>query len=813
MNPLSSLTLNWRLMRWSLNEIRHGQLWPISIALTLIIACVFALTALAQRMEQVVVKQGKEALTADSVFVSANPIPTTLLQMTEQRGLATSQMTRFTTMAFSEHAMQLVTVKAVDSQYPLRGSLILSDGQRTLQHVSINELWLDERLFSQLEVEVGDAMSVGDADFIVTGKIMTQPGLSFNPFQQMPTVLIHQTDIEKTGAIQLGSRVQYRLFINATEHERLALQDTVELTPSDEWRETATANRTNEVFERTQQYLSLTLALVIIMAAATLVLTCQHYVASRQRTIAMLKSLGANKKWIARWLTIQVLLLFAMAAVAGSVIGVILEYALRIPLAGLLPDPLPAYGTRPILVALFSSGLIAVPALGIPLGNLLNIRAISVMQSTRTSPRLLWNSALLLAPVLSMIVVYWHNSLVWMVIAGILGLFVILALVSLAITRALHRLPLTTSMRLALSRMSRSSLVTGLQFGALSLSLMLLAVMWLVRTDLLADWQRILPENAPNAFAINIAGYEKAAYLAELDNAGIERSTAFPIIRGRLTEINGQPAQMRVENGEGPNALRRELNLTWSEALPSYNPIVAGQWNHKSGVSVEQALANELGIHLGDRLTFLISSQPVEAVVNSIRAVEWREMKPNFFFIFTPDVMANFSGSWMVSFRINADHQSVLTVLSRQFPTVTLMDIRQMGEKIQILLTQIVWAMTILAALGMLAGLLLIFTLLRLSLSQRQQELQLYRTLGASRRRVNSTIWAEFGVMALVAGLIASMSAEAVVAGIMHWGFSLPPQMHWEMWLLLPLLTCFTLALVVGSLLNKLLTPINKAFD
>ncbi|NAX39391.1 FtsX-like permease family protein, partial [Vibrio sp. V26_P1S5P106] len=158
-------------------------------------------------------------------------------------------------------------------------------------------------------------------------------------------------------------------------------------------------------------------------------------------------------------------------------------------------------------------------------------------------------------------------------------------------------------------------------------------------------------------------------------------------------------------------------------------------------------------------------------------------------------------------------HQSVLTVLSRQFPTVTLMDIRQMGEKIQILLTQIVWAMTILAALGMLAGLLLIFTLLRLSLSQRQQELQLYRTLGASRRRVNSTIWAEFGVMALVAGLIASMSAEAVVAGIMHWGFSLPPQMHWEMWLLLPLLTCFTLALVVGSLLNKLLTPINKAFD
>ncbi|MCG3728320.1 ABC transporter permease [Vibrio cincinnatiensis] len=813
MNPLFSLALNRRLLGWSFSEIRHGQLWPISIALTLIIACIFALTALAQRMEQVVVKQGKEALTADSVFVSANPIPTTLVQRSEQNSLITSQMTRFTTMAFSEHGMQLVTVKAVDSQYPLRGKLVLSDGQNTRQRVSANELWLDERLFSQLDVAIGDVMSVGDADFIISGRIIDQPGLSFNPFQQMPTVLIHQTDVEKTGAIQLGSRVQYRLFINAAPSALRELKDAVALTPSDSWRDTETANRTNEVFERTQQYLSLTLAIVIIMAATTLVLTCQHYVESRQRTIAMLKSLGASKVWIARWLSIQVLLLFVMAALAGGAIGILLEYALRVPLADLLPEPLPTYGMKPMLVSLLSSTLIAVPALGIPLGYLLNVSAIHSMQTVRKPPRLLLNGALLLVPLLPMVIVYWQNRLVWMVFAGMFGVFFILAVVSLLVTRILTWLPLSTAMTLALSRINRSSVTTGLQFGALALSLMLLAVMWLVRTDLLADWQKMLPHNAPNAFAINIANYEKEAYLAALDNAGIERSTAFPIIRGRLTNINGQSAQARVESGEGPNALRRELNLTWGETLPSYNPIVAGRWEGEKGVSVEQELADELGITLGDRLTFLISSQPIEAVVHSVRKVEWREMKPNFFFIFSADVMANFSGSWMVSFRIDSDHQSVLDSLSRQYPTVSLIDIRLMGEKIQQLLTQIVWAMTILAALGMVAGLLLIFTLLRLSLSQRQQEIQLYRTLGASRRRVTTTIWAEFGVMALVAGLIAGVGADAVVAGIMYWGFALSPQVHWGIWLLLPLLTFLTLALVVGSLLRQLLTPINKAFN
>lgn len=813
MNPLSSRALNRRLLGWSFSEIRHGQLWPISIALTLIIACIFALTALTQRMEQVVVKQGKEALTADSVFVSANPIPTRLVQLTEQKALTTSQMTRFTTMAFSDRGMQLVTVQAVDSQYPLRGKLVLSDGQNTRQRVSANELWLDERLFSQLDVVIGDVMSIGDADFIISGRMVEQPGLSFNPFQQMPTVLIHQTDVEKTGAIQLGSRVQYRLFINAAPSALRELKEAVALTPSDTWRDTETANRTNEVFERTQHYLSLTLAIVIIMAATTLVLTCQHYVVSRQRTIAMLKSLGASKKWIARWLSTQVLLLFVMAVLAGGMIGVVLEYGLRIPLADLLPEPLPTYGMKPILVALLSSALIAVPALGIPLGHLLNISAINVMQTAKKPPRLLLNGVLLLVPFVPMVAVYWQNRLVWMVLAGMLGLFFILAVVSLLITRALNWLPLNTAMILALSRINRSSVTTGLQFGALSLSLMLLAVMWLVRTDLLADWQKMLPDNAHNAFAINIAGYEKEAYLAALDSAGIERSTAFPIIRGRLTDINGQPAQARVDNGEGPNALRRELNLTWENELPSYNPIVAGRWEGEKGVSIERELADELDIKVGDTLTFLISSQSVEAVVNSIRDVEWREMKPNFFFIFTNDVMSNISGSWMVSFRIEAEHQTLLDSLSRQFPTVSLMDIRLMGEKIQHLLTQIVWAITILAALGIVAGLLLIFTLLRLSLSQRQQEIQLYRTLGASRRRITTTIWAEFGVMALVAGLIASVGADAVVAGIMYWGFALSPQVHWGIWLLLPLLTFLTLALVVGSLLSQLLTPMNKAFN
>lgn len=382
------------------------------------------------------------------------------------------------------------------------------------------------------------------------------------------------------------------------------------------------------------------------------------------------------------------------------------------------------------------------------------------------------------------------------------------------VTRLLAKLPLNPAMALALSRINRSGAASGLQFGALALSLMLLAIIWLVRTDLLSDWQRTLPENAPNAFALNISESEKASYLAALDTASIERSAAYPIMRGRLTHINGQEAKQYAQNGEeSSDALRRELNLTWAEQLPDYNPILQGEWQSQNGVSVEQEVASDLGLKLGDTLTFMINSQTVSAQVNTIRQVEWREMKPNFYFIFSPDVVQNLPVSYLISFRIQPEHDALLGQLSRQHPTVSLMDIRTMGAKIQALLTQIVWSVTVLAALGVLAGVLLIFTLLRLSLSQRQQEIRLYRTLGASRRRVMHTIWAEYGVMALVGGLVASVSADAVVAAVMKLGFSLTPSLHMALWFVLPALTFCTLAAVVSSLLKRLLAPVNKAFS
>ncbi|MGL6313051.1 ABC transporter permease [Vibrio sp. WXL103] len=798
------------LTQWCWREVRSGQLWIVALALMLIFASVFALTALSSRLEQVIVKQGKDALTADLVFESSNPITDVVReQIIPQPELVTTELTRFATMSFSDSQMQLISVNAVSSDYPLQGSLTLErDGQR-FERVQPGELWLDDRLFSLLDINTGDVLSVGDAELTVTGRIAEFPGLSFNPFQQMPAALIHHSSIEQTGAIQPGSRVRYKLFIDGPSAQLEQLQEQIELTPSDRWRTTESGSRTNDVFANTQQFLSLTVVVVILMAATTLVLTCQHYVSTRERLVSMLKSMGATRVWLQRWLATQLLMLATIAVVTGTVLGMLLEYGLRFALIDLLPAPLPSYGITPFATALLSCALISVPAVGIPLLRLLNAKASQVISVTEQHANYR-HLGLVLVPLVPFLLLYASNKLVWLILFGLIGLVIALGLISVGLVSSAQNVSSQPAYQLALSRINRNKLATGLQFGCLAFSVMLLAILWLVRTDLLADWQRTIPENAPNAFALNIAEYEKQAYIDTLDSAQIDRSEAFPIIRGRLSLINQQPAKEQQKSGADTDAVRRELNFTWAEQLPDYNEVLEGQWTSNGGVSVEKEVADALNIQLGDILEFVVNSQPFTAQVNSIRAVEWRDMKPNFYFIFTPDVMASIPTTYLVSFRLQEQHDDLFIQLSREHPTVSLMDIRIMGEKIQQLVKQIVSAITLLAGLAALAGLLLIYTLLNLSLAERQSEMQLYRTLGASERRLRKTLWIEYGVIAIVASLVATAGAELVVASVMTFGFELSAQAHLWVWILLPLLTMMTLALVVQGGMRRILVPLTK---
>ncbi|MCD9513303.1 ABC transporter permease [Photobacterium carnosum] len=821
------------IVRWAWREIRQGQLWLVTLALSLIIACVFALSALVSRVEAIIVDQGRSALTADSVLVSSQPIDLSQLKTLSTDAVKVAQQIRFGTMAFSDNGMQLVSVKAVDSGFPLRGELNLQSADTTLleHHVKPQQLWLAERLFSLLNVKVGDVLMLGDAELTVSGRITQDPELSFNPFSQMPTVFINQQDIEAVGGVQPGSRISYRYYFLGSNKSLADIRQQLILTPSQRWLTENDAGRSGDFIERARQYLSLTLVLVVLMAATTLVLTCQHYAATRKTAVAMMKSLGATKGFLWRWLLTQIGLVFVVAIVIGLTLGLGLEWLLRYPLQNLLSDQLPAMGIAPFAISLLLALLIALPALGIPLSRLVQTSAINSVQVSTiapTSSRLAW--LLLLLPVLAAIVWIGTNFLVWLTLLGIVGLLLVLAGIGVAAIALLQRVKLGAAYSLALSRVNRSKTKTATQLVALTCSLMLLAVIGLLRNELLADWQNTLPANAPNVFALNIAPEQQQSYLADLDKANLTRSQGYPVTRGRLVAINDQrfyatsnetatdQAENNIEISNELNrkaddesvdpALRRELNFTWAKTLPSHNVVTKGQWGKAEGVSVESGIAKRLNIQLGDKLTFTVGGLEFNATVNSIRNVEWRNMKPNFYFIFTPDVLQSFPATGLVSFRVGKQQNGLLNTLANQYPTVGVLDLRMMATRIQGLLAQISWSLTVLAGLGVVSGLLLIMTLLRLSISERQTEIQLYRTLGASRKRIAATLWFEYGIIALLAGVIAAIGAEFVVGLLVVKGFELPFNLHPLMWVGLPVLAMGLVYVVSQLQIKKLLLPL-----
>lgn len=802
--------LTWR---WAWRELIHGQLWPVVAALALIIACVFALSALAGRIESVLTQQGRSMLAADMVLRSNQPVASDTVNALSQNGAESSSQTRFGTMAFSDNNMQLISVKAVESNYPLRGELALQNAAGIQNEVKPGELWLEERLFSLLNVKPGDKVDVGDLTLTVSGTIITEPELSFNPFSQMPAAMMHLSDVEAAGVVRPGSRVSYRYFFRGDDGALAAVKQAYALQEGQRWIDENTGDRTGDMLERSRGYLSLTVVLVIIMAAATLLLTCQHYVDSRTQTLAMVKSLGAQRRWVRRWLGRQLAMLMLMATALGLGFGFVLEYLLRLPLSDVLPSPLPSYGILPWLLGPIVALLVALPALGIPLIRLIEAPAMSVLQEqtavkARKNP---WSWLLAAVPVAALIAWSYDNRLLWLVLAALVVMLSLLAALGVMVLRFAQKRVRHPAFKLALSRITRNPASSGAQLGALATSFMLLTIIWLLRTDLLEDWRQTLPPDAPNVFALNIAKSELDDYVGRLDTNSLERSEAYPIVRGRLVANNGERyAELTPDRQERDEALRRELNFTWRDTLPSHNDVIAGQWPTDGGVSVEAGIADRLGLQLGDVLTFSVNSQEFDATVNSIRDVEWRNMKPNFYFIFDPLLVENLPANWLVSFRLDDNQSEILNQLGRDFQTVTLLDLRTMSGRIQVMLRQVSLSLSVLAGLAVVSGLLLLLTLLRITLAERKREIMLYRTLGASKKRINTTLWAEYGIMALVSGCMAVGGAELAMAGLLKWGVELPVRIHPEVWLSLPMLAVGLVFITVAWMLRGLLEPLKR---
>jgi putative ABC transport system permease protein len=335
---------------------------------------------------------------------------------------------------------------------------------------------------------------------------------------------------------------------------------------------------------------------------------------------------------------------------------------------------------------------------------------------------------------------------------------------------------------------------------------MLLALLLVLRGDLLDRWEKQLPPDSPNYFLLNITKDQIPQVTEFLNQHQTKPEEFYPIVRVRLTKINQQVSTDIIKPDDAAGeAVNRELNLTWMQGLPDHNPLVAGDGPPKAGeVSIDEGLAGRLGVKLGDTLTFSGDTQDFSAKISSLRKVDWDSLRPNFYFIFPPGALDAQPQSWLTSFRYEGDAKAI-TELNRQFPTLSLLDVGSILKQVGQVLQQVSRALEVMVILVMLCGGLLLLAQIQVGMRQRRQELIVYRTLGASKKLLRGTLWCEFAVLGLVAGIAAAVGAEAALWLLTRKVFDFPWEPNMVLWWSVPLISAILLSLCGGWMGVRLL--------
>ena len=818
-NKAQLLLLSLRLL---VAEVRAGKMTVILLALILAVTSATIISVFSQRLDSAMLNKSSELLGADLRIRSREAIPQNWYQQAEGLGLKTATTLEFPSVVLLNEEMALAAVKAVDHAYPLKGQLGTQANPTAAKGPSAGKVWLEPRLLALLNAQLGDRIEVGAIKLTISAILVNESDRAGNFYSLSPRLMMNFDDVAAANLVQTGSRVSYRMLVAGDTLALEALQMNLKpLLASHQSFESLTDN--NQALAaslaKARSYLSLAAMLAIILAGIAIAMAAQDYARHHFDSSALLRTIGANRSYVTQLYIYQLLYL----AVFASVIGLALGYVGQEMLSGVLASTLHQGNTSTALPSAgMSAWLIAsltapITLLGFALPPLLRLGRVSPLRVLRRELEpMAWNSWAIygLGLVMMSLLNYWFSQDLVMTLLIILGGFFVLLILLFSlqfllflIDNVLPKAKFSMTMRFAWRQINRDRYRTSIQILAFALTMMIMLIIAIVRNDLLQDWQKNLPQDSANFFAMNIQSYQVEPYQQALNNAGFTTSTAFPMVPGRLVAINNVSVNDDERYAQDP-AIQRDLVLSGGGELPVGNMITAGEWFHSatSELSIAESLANRLQLSVGDQLTFDVAGQTISARISSVRKVDWGSLKPNFYIYFSPDIVDKLPLNYLTSFYVPAEKSSQLTQIIRDYPGITLLDMSQVLTQIQGILSQVTLAVEYLLALVLLAGVLVLLAALHSSLEDRLQQGAILRTLGAKRQQLRLMQWLEFMLLGTLAGMIAVAGAEVMCWLLYEKLFQMQYPWHLSYWLWVPIAS----GVVIAALANRSLSTVIK---
>lgn len=795
---MHTVRLAWRML---VRDARAGELRLLAVALVIAVASVTSVGFFADRIGRALTRESHQLIGADLVVSADRPLPESFATAARAAGLSVATSTGFPSMATLGEKAHLAGFKAVSDGYPLRGRLrVAPDRNRpdapTREIPAPGTVWLDEQLAASLEARPGDLIGVGDVRLRFTRVVTLEPDRGASFFSIAPRLMFHRADLESTGLIQTGSRVTYRLLVAGDEARMTAFAGTVRAQLArGQWIEEVSNARPElrATVDRAQQFLGLVALLAVVLAAVSIALGARRFTERHLDGCAVLRSMGASQRRLLGIYTVE----FALLGLAASALGCAAGFAVHEALVGLLgylvAAQLPPATLEPALQG-FATGTLLLLGFALPpLVRLAGVPPVRVIRREIGEPRPATFLAYAAGGVALLALLLWQaRDLKLGLVAGA-GFGAALALCAALTYGALRLLARLRgeggfSWRYGVAAMRRRSLATVTQVVALSLGLAALLMLTITRSDLVTQWQGRVPAEAPNRFIINLQPEQREAFAAAFEAAGMPAPEVYPMIRGRLLEVNGVATGPQLFSDDRARRLvDREFNLSYMSERPLHNRQGAGRWFgaadlRDGALSVEEGIMKTLGLKLGDRLTYEVAGRRFEAPIVGVRKLDWDSMRANFFVIATPGLIESMPQTFMTAFHLPAGRTAFTDALVARMPNLTVVDVEALIRQVRSVIDQVVAAVQFIFLFTLAAGLTVLHAALSASQDERVRETGIMRALGASAAQLRRAQWTEFILTGALAGFFAASIAFGVGAAVGEFVLRLPLTFNPWLW-------------------------------
>lgn len=799
------------MLRMFLRDLRAGELTLIFVALSLAVAALTSVGFLTDRVRHAIEREAHQLLGGDLLLSADHPWPDVWREAATQHRLRLAESVSLLSMVGSLEGtspVQLAEIKAVSANYPLRGALQVavssvgmvgnedvpprSDSPQkvgaggTASLPQRGEVWPDERLAGMLQLAPGARLRIGEHIATVSAFVTLDPERGLNPFAFAPRLILPLEDLPTTGLIQPGSRITWRLHLAGEAEDVRAYLGWAKARLGRGERLETLDNARPEVrllIERAERFLRLAALLTVVLATVAVGMSARRFMQRHLDACAVMRCLGASERQLLLIHAGEFFLLGVLATLIGTLLGLLVQEALHGLLAGLLAERLPAPGGLPWLQGASVAVLLMIGFVMPPLLRLKSVPTLRVLRREwgEVAPVSLASwcvGGLVLAGLM-----FWmagETRLGFVVLGGFLAAVAVFALGGQVLLWGSVRLATRLTAggwRLGVASLRRHGSAAMVQVVALALGLSVLLLLSLVQDDLLAAWQRKLPPDTPNRFLINIQPEQRDAVAEFLTHSGVAAPRLEPMVRGRLVAVNYRAIGPRDFDDERARRLvEREFNLTQRADLPPGNTLIAGRWFPRSaGVqfSVEQGLAEALGIELDDILSFEVAGQRINGPVTSLRKLDWDSMRVNFFVIAPAGTLDGQPTSFITSFHLPAGKEEVMRILVQTFPNVTVIDVAALVKQLQQTIGQVISVVQLVFLFALFAGLAVLYAAIEASDAARRQELAVMRALGAQSRQLRHSVLAEFALQGAIAGCLAGVAATTIATLLARWVFRL----------------------------------------